>query len=302
MATNPDSEEGRQDFSLNTGSQGSDFQNRSKDVFGGLKVLEESYHQDTARWRNSEPQHEEKDDSDQIPQRETQECTKPGETDFKVPKVPSSRRQKEHRGPRKQATPDYVLHPYSWKKYSLSETGEENMGVRDDELNRKIALDFLKQCKKTNEESQREKKEEDEPTKIVFRKPVSQETGAKRAEVDQLGVSPFIDHTHRMPEYVVGREKHSSRKRTFATAAKSSSDSEQSSSLKLEHLDESNQSGDSAESLKPIGSQSKDDNQSDVSTDPVTDHSELQKSGFRSFKGKKCRKIRTRAQNDDEPE
>ncbi|XP_077978110.1 uncharacterized protein LOC144433640 [Glandiceps talaboti] len=343
------------DFTLNASSGDSGFQNRSKDVFGQLGALEDSYQKDVTHRGDDTAFIRDEDEEEDLPSQsqhcdvnkgsdfkrpsqsqhcdvnkgsdfkrpsqsqhcdvnkgsdfkrpsQSQHCDVNKGSDFKRPWQPAKRRR-DNRGVHHKKAPDYVVHPQSWVKYSLSETGEEGIGLGGDDLNRKIALDFLKGRKKKSDESLRGDEEKvDGEIKITFRKPELKHSPEIKKEKGRSGngtILPFVDHIHRMPEYVVGRDKTKDLKKKTSATATQATTSSVSSNLQLEHLDEASKSEDSIMSHGKKLSHDQSESHLKVTKEAVTSNQPLdqQDTNFKSFKGKGNRKIRKRAREDED--
>ncbi|XP_002739134.1 uncharacterized protein LOC100373183 [Saccoglossus kowalevskii] len=210
-------------FKLKSDEDG--FEDRNKDVFGGLTSLEDHYLVD-ARKRSSCY-------DDDVDEGERSHC-KRSRREFKRPDIPNvDRLRGRGRGGRRK-TPDYVLHPYSWTKYSLRETGEEHMSEKGDSLNKKVALEFL-QKNKTPSEDKEEMTEEDNDRKMVFKKPIKKKEVQEKTK-PKTSASLFVDNTHKIKlRYVVGKEKRENKKNISTV---NTDNSQTSSCLDLHHLDD----------------------------------------------------------------
>merc|ERR1719505_140284 len=110
--------------------------------------------------------------------------------------------------------PDHVLNPEKWKKYSLEEDGSSvpaHDGLSGDQLNKKIALDFMGELRKRSaNDSQNENEEETMDTceKISFKAPVKPCTANDEKSVDTECVSSSHSTKARvMRTYHIGEKR-----------------------------------------------------------------------------------------------
>jgi len=151
------------------------FNNRLKDVFGGLDSLEKRHSEVVASFANEdkrgEKEKEEKAEEDEMEDDEMNgRSTKSVSTSITTTTTTTSNRKLEQRDEKKRRTtkklsecdlrnklnknkpnntPDFVVNPAKWKKYSLKDDGSLPMakGRSADEVNTAVAMQFLQQVK-----------------------------------------------------------------------------------------------------------------------------------------------------------
>ena len=166
--------------------------------------------------------------------------------------------EKQHRKPRKPArVPDHVLHPQKYTKYSLEEDGTKTYGhdkdggssttqqQKGDELNKRVALDFLKDLRERKDKEQNSMNKEDDDIsseksslkrkrdEVIAdeERAMRQPVGSEEANRSSFGSSGSC---HKMQTYEFG-QKHEKKE-----VKKTDMDVEAGKELNLSHLEDEN--------------------------------------------------------------
>lgn len=179
-------------------SANNEFMNRVNSIFGSLDTIEKKY-EETAK-------------DNTIPQDDSKSEDFDSKTDFKRPRpkapimekinTPGDLRDKLNK--KRFSSPGHIQNPDKWQKYSLEDDGTNNVikKLSGDQLNKKIALDFITNLKP---KADSDGKESTEDCKIVFKTPQVIEEDNK---INDISTSlPHSGQAIVMKEYDFGCKK-----------------------------------------------------------------------------------------------
>lgn len=184
-------------YQLNVNS--SDFTQRTKSVFDTLNTLE-ACHKDKLV------------DYVQEVTIETEDTELVKEAEFKVPDIPKRQLENDFKSNKKvKKTPDYVVNPQNWKKYSLEDVKDVTPGA-----NYMAAMSFLNSKKMIIEEDEHEEN-------IVFNKPIG---SSKSKTVPNSYEDDFVEEVNQETQVNADNLFKKKKNRKFQQKVKESDDEE----------------------------------------------------------------------------
>lgn len=169
-------------FSLNCNKSG--FQERSKSVFDTLSTLESSHRNKANEYidKNLDNLDSTLFSSPIILSGLSKSST--NDFEFKVPTTPSTNNNSNKR-PYRSNTPDYLVNPKKWKRYSLEDVKESEMSAAG---NRMAAMSFLNR----NETSNKCDVNESDRLKIEFNRPIGNKKKNKIPKIGELSLKSRV--------------------------------------------------------------------------------------------------------------
>jgi len=296
------------------------FNNRLKDIFGGLQSLEQKHAETVATFADDD--HKEPDDEDDVDSNDTNGTARTNGKRRNDKELSSCDLRRKLNENKRQGVPNYVSNPEKWKKYSLKEDGSLPMssGRTADEMNTAVAMDFMQKLKKRKslnssndgESCDKGDDEENENDSHVFQVPAlpSKHQKQQQADSDEMDTNTTLckstsNHSSkawRMETFEFGQNnsKSSSVAKKKRVEGIGSDDSQGSGCVVLEHCCEKEEEDETNSSVDEINKDSSDSNVVCTTSEDSADGTSVSGPVVFNSRGRKKRAIRKREHVDDE--